>query len=265
MPALSFKRREIFVMKYRRTSKLNNTEKLIYHYVVDHADQMDDVCIRNVANGAYTSTASVVRFYHKLGVENFNKFKKEIHLLYDGNYLIEETDAEMEYHHNRGYYHSRDFELRMRQAVSMIYGSTNIDFIGVGNSGALAAYGARYFSNAGFFAHAITDGDYPPRLQLGSNYILIVISESGETSCLSHQIDMCKDYQASVILITNGTKPTKLQEKADLVLPYKMTQVWLPQNYNLTSALPVVYIIERLAKELFQKNHRMIRYTGAIE
>lgn len=251
-------------MKYRRTSKLSNTDKLIYHYVIDHADDIDRMCVRNVANGAYTSTASVVRFYRRLGADNFSSFKKEIHLLYDGNHLIEETDAEMEYHYNRGYYHSNDFESRMNQAVEMLRACTYIDFIGIGNSGALALYGARYFSNVGFFAHAITDPDYPPRLKTSGDYALIVISESGETKSLIHQVEMCKDFQARVILITNFNK-SALQLKADLVLPYRMSHVWLPQNYNLTSALPVIYIIERLAKELFQTNHRMIRYTGAIE
>lgn len=251
-------------MKYQKPSKLSKTDKVIYHYVVDNVDHLDRMCIRTVANGAYTSTASVVRFYRKMGAANFSKFKKDIHLLYDGDYLIANSDIELDYYRHRGYYHSRDFTKRMDQAVDMLCECTTIDFIGTGNSGALAAYGARYFSNVGFFAHAITDADYPPRLKSSSDYALIVISESGETKALIHQVEMCKDFHGHVILITNFYKST-LQKKADLVLPYRIKRVWLPQNYNMTSALPVVYIIERLAKELFQCNHRMLKYTGAIE
>ena len=54
-------------------------------------------------------------------------------------------------------------------------------FVGMGSSGSLARYGARYFSNLGKFSVSLEDTYYPVETFTCSFAAVIVLSESGET------------------------------------------------------------------------------------
>ena len=53
------------------------------------------------------------------------------------------------------------FEEKLSAAVQMLRNADMTIFIGMGSSGTLAKYGARYFSNLGHFAVGLEDALYP--------------------------------------------------------------------------------------------------------
>ncbi|MBN0308456.1 MurR/RpiR family transcriptional regulator, partial [Pseudomonas aeruginosa] len=74
-----------------------------------------------------------------------------------------------------------EFDELLEQAVDIILASERIIFVGAGTSGALAKYGARFFSNVGKFSNHIDDPYFPVTNDMARNALAIVLSVSGET------------------------------------------------------------------------------------
>jgi DNA-binding MurR/RpiR family transcriptional regulator len=247
------------MLKYQSLASLNQTDRTIYHYVMTHIDHIDKMKVRELADETYTSSATIVRFYKKLGSSNFETFKKELHLLYDGEHLVDRTSDKEEYKKSEKYFHSDGFTEALNRAVKLIKKADNIHFMGVGNSGILAHYGARYFSNVGYYADAIADPDYPPSLRGGKQQLLIVITQSGETPQAIRFANMYKELGYQVICITNH-KDSTIAALSHVAITYNVTTMFLPQNYDLTTSVPVVYIIERMGRELFRLDRSILNY-----
>ncbi len=75
------------------------------------------------------------------------------------------------------------------------------------------------------------------------------MSVSGEQRTLHRQINGFKQGHAKILSITN-TRQCTLAKMADYNLSYYMPMVVLPGLYNVTSQIPVIYILETLAQKV---------------
>ena len=66
----------------------------------------------------------------------------------------------------------------------MIARAERVFLVGIGNSGSMAEYGARYFSNLGKFALSVADPFYPITVTPNVTMTAVLLSVSGETSQL---------------------------------------------------------------------------------
>ena len=110
-------------------------------------------------------------------------------------------------------------------------------------------YGARYFSNVGYFSQSISEPYYPPLVDHNDTHLLIVLSESGETREVIDQIRIYQSNHTKILVITNKPDST-IDKMADASIYYYVKDIILPQTYNISSQIPVLYIIERLTREL---------------
>ncbi|SQA99586.1 SIS domain [Cedecea neteri] len=76
---------------------------------------------------------------------------------------------------------TKNLILSIDHAIDIICSSERIIFVGAGTSGALAKYGARFFSNVGKFSNHIDDPYFPVTNDMARNALAIVLSVSGET------------------------------------------------------------------------------------
>ncbi|MBA1393649.1 MurR/RpiR family transcriptional regulator, partial [Lactobacillus sp. XV13L] len=124
-------------------------------------------------------------------------------------------------------------------------------FFGIGTSGDLAAYGARQFGNNGKNAFVIKDPFFP--IQQGKGYYskraIIVLSVSGETEQTVTQVINFRTHGAKIISITNNSDNT-IANLSDLNFCYLLESKVVGRTLNLTSQIPVVYILERLSRSL---------------
>lgn len=63
------------IFTYQQIVELNDTETNIYQYVIKNTDAVLKMKVRDLANATFVSTATIVRFYQKLGCEGFTEFK----------------------------------------------------------------------------------------------------------------------------------------------------------------------------------------------
>ena len=115
-------------------------------------------------------------------------------------------------------------------------------------------YAARFFSNVGYYSQYIDDPFYPAPTDQFEKCLLIAFSNSGETKEVIDQLRLYRGVQSKIISITNDSNST-IAKMSDLTIPYFIKKVILPNTKNISSQVPVVYIIERICRKLqTQKN-----------
>lgn len=129
----------------------------------------------------------------------------------------------------------------MREAKQVI-------FIGLGTSGILGKYGARFFSNLKKFSQYIED-PYYPIMEGIQGAIIIALSVSGETEQIIAMTNEFKKYDCKIISITNKGTST-LARISDYNLSYYVTDHELEHHVNTTTQIPVIYLIEAIGRRL---------------
>lgn len=229
--------------------ELSELEMAMYNYIITHGEQVTGMTIRQLAKELNVSSTTVLRFCSKLGCEGYSQFKyrfkeylkdKTQENVANDFTVIEDFFAKVK---------DGDLNDQIRKVAQVICKNDRIFFIGMGSSGTLGKYGARYLSNYGKYAMYMEDPFYP----MGENpYVstaVIVMSVSGEQHYLFKQVQELKKGSVTIISITNSKQCT-IAEMSDYNLAYYIPMVVLPGKYNVTSSIPVVYILERLAHDV---------------
>ncbi|HZH63089.1 MAG TPA: MurR/RpiR family transcriptional regulator, partial [Metabacillus sp.] len=167
-------------------STFNELEMLIYKYVMQNKEKVIYMRIRDLADEAHVSTSTIMRFCRKLNCEGFSEFKVKMKLSMDekrdisiksGQHVIAEFLERTQ---------NENFTSKLEDAANAISKANHVYFIGIGSSGTLAEYGARYFSSLGTFSTYLKDWYTPIHANL-NNSITIALSVSGENEfTISH-------------------------------------------------------------------------------
>ncbi len=122
-------------------------------------------------------------------------------------------------------------------------------FIGVGTSGSLGKYGARFFSNVGKFSHAIDDPYYPVSPSLYENAVAIILSVSGETEEILRLASQFSLHHCKIISVTNN-ESCSLAKMSDFTVCYHVPIIRMADNSDITTQVPVTYILEAIGRQL---------------
>ncbi len=206
--------------------------------------------IRELANATHVSTATILRFCRKLNCEGYSEFKAKLkmELKKDKKTSIKSSQHAMLEFFERTLNTDRDQQIT--EAAKLISQADNVIFIGNGSSGILAEYGARYFSGLGKFSTYIKDFSYPIHSKLRQNSVTIALSVSGENMFTLSQLNQLKQEGSQVISITNN-KLSTLAKISNINISYYITEEFY-QATNITTQVPVVFIIESIAREIHQ-------------
>ncbi|RPK31423.1 MurR/RpiR family transcriptional regulator [Paenibacillus xylanexedens] len=247
-------------------ASLNELEISLYNYIIKNEDKVALMRIRDLANETHVSPSTIFRFCRKLNCEGFSEFKIKIkmHLAETKRKNINEIEESlMSFFERVSIGNMID---QIKDAASLISLSSNIMFIGTGNSGIMAEYGARYFASIGKFTTYIKDPYYPMHSEFLSNSVAIALSVSGETATIITHINQLKRQGIKVISITNK-KSSTIPQISDVNIPYYVTQerfentvdskfyIHTEEQYNysdITTQVPVVYILESIARQVYK-------------
>lgn len=241
---------------FEQLSNLLESELRVYNYVTTHIDETSDMSIRQLSEAVGVSTTTILRFCTKTGCDGFQELKYRLKRYQETKHALDwQYPYPQDYQQVAAFLNSltqnTDMEEKMRQATRWIAGAREIYFIGVGTSGCLSSYGARYFANLRLAANVITDPFYPKPVRDMNGELLIALSTSGETEEIIIQVNDYKMVHAKVISITN-TATCRLANISDLNLNYYMPVFYVPPQmgpHNLTTQLPVIYLLETLARQ----------------
>ena len=229
--------------------KYTETDIRIYKYIVSNFDKIQYMTIRELANEIQVSTSTILRFCNKNSFEGYSEFKdalkKEV-TLQNACPPMEDLQELSDFFARAN---SSAFEEKLLFAIDALRKADLIIFIGMGSSGTLAKYGARYFSNMGHFAVGLEDALYPIEAFQWKNAVVVAFSESGETERLIEAIHQFKKKNCCVLSITNSPLST-LAKLSDWNFSYNLNTKRINGGYNGTTQVPVIFVIETLAKRL---------------
>ncbi len=240
------------MFSYEVLQSLNDLEMLVYSYIMEHKEEVQYMTIRELSQAVHVSTSTVVRFCKKAGCDGYSEFRVQFKM-----FLKEEKESRKKLTSDdnidevMNFFHtvtSTEYEERISRAVQVIQDAGQLIFIGIGTSGILGKYGARYFSNLGKYSQYIEDPYYPVRADL-EDTVVIALSESGETQEIVKLAGRFKEHHCRLVSITNGSGCT-LAKMADCPLAYYVSERKIKEEYNITTQVPVLYLIETMGRRL---------------
>ena len=240
------------LFNHSAVASLNNLEMMVYNVVIKNRDKVMYMTIRELADAAGVSTTTVLRFCRKLECEGYSEFRVRFKLYLSqsepqpANFGASEIISFFKSVNNE------EFDRLLDQATDIILASERIIFVGVGTSGSLAKYGARFFSNVGKFSNHVDDPYFPVTNDMTKNALAIVLSVSGETEEILRFASQFSLHNCKVMSITSH-EHSALAKLADFNLSWHIPQTRISGGYDLTTQIPVIYILETLGRKLAKK------------
>lgn len=239
------------MFRYEVIQSLNNLELSLYEYIMKNSKKVIYMRIRELAEEAHVSTTTILRFCKKLNCEGFSEFKVKFKMYIEENNIKKVNDDTSEIINFLKNIEGSDLDNRLDKLCNMVKMANSIIFLGIGSSGILCKYAARYFSAIGKFTVHIDDPFFPKNFKCYGESLIIALSVSGETPTTIENITRFKKENCTIASITN-TENCTIAKISDLNLPYYVQQVKV--NYSdITTQIPVLYMIERIGKKLYNE------------
>ncbi|PAV28434.1 RpiR family transcriptional regulator [Virgibacillus profundi] len=231
-------------------ASFNELETSLYNYISQNSEKVAYMRIRELADETHVSTATILRFCRKINCEGFSEFKVKLkmHLAENKKTILKGSQHSVMEFFERTL--TGDIEENIKKAASLVNKADSVIFIGIGSSGILAEYGARYFSSLGKFSMYIKDPYFPIHSNLRHNSVTIALSVSGENNFTVTHLNQLKQEGSKIISITNN-KHSTIAKISDINIPYYVTEEWF-ENANITTQVPALYILESLAQEIYK-------------
>ncbi len=233
-------------------ASLNNLEMMVYNYVIKNRDKVMYMTIRELADAAGVSTTTVLRFCRKLHCEGYSEFRVRYKLYLEQNEPQQANFGASEIISFFKSVNNDEFDSILDRAVDIILSSERIIFVGAGTSGSLAKYGARFFSNVGKFSNHIDDPYFPVTNDMAKNALAIVLSVSGETEEILRFASQFSLHNCKLMTITSH-EHSRLAKLSDFNISWHVPQMRIAGVYDVTTQIPVIYILESLARKLANK------------
>lgn len=237
------------MLTIEQIKSLNELECMIYQYILDHQEQVLQMKIKELSQAIHVSTTSIIRFCKKIGCDGFTEFKIKYRLYLSQSHEIHAQDDISILLHYFTALDRTSFYKKLTILSEKIKEKNHIIFAGVGTSGVLAQYAARYFTNIGKISFSITDPFYPILHAILKDSVAIILSESGETQQSIEHARSFKEAGCFVICITNQDENT-LQKLCDASFTYYVPSQKTYDTFTITTQVPVLFILESLGKQL---------------
>ena len=239
------------MFSYEIIQSLNSLELSLYEYIMTNSKKVIYMRIRELADEAHVSTTTILRFCKKLNCEGFSEFKVKFKMYIEENNTKKVSDDISETINFLKNIEESDLDKRLDKLCDLVRSANTIVFIGIGSSGILCKYAARYFSAIGKFSFHIDDPFFPKNFKAYGESLVIALSVSGETQTTIENVMRFKEEGYSVASITNSENCT-IAKISDLNVPYYVQPVKV--NYSdITTQLPVLYMIERIGNKLYNQ------------
>ena len=211
----------------------NQLEMDVYNYIIGNEEKVVYMKVRELAEEVHVSTTTILRFCKKVGCEGYSEFRLKLKQEVNSK---EQKKINMDLTAVKDFFErvqTQAFAENIQEAVKLLTKASSIIFVGVGNSSIIGKYGARYFNNVGWFSFAIDDPFTPVFRGKGERTATIALSVSGSSLI-------------SIIIKANSS----LAKMSDCNINYYVSEYKKDENYDLTSQMAVVFILELIGREL---------------
>lgn len=237
------------MFSHHNLAALNDLELQVYNFTVKNRDKVMYMTIRQLADAAGVSTTTVLRFCRKMNCDGYSEFRIRFRIWLEQEQRQPGYSGISEIVSFFKSINNEEFDSLIDKAVTQLVCAERIIFVGAGTSGTLGKYGARFFSNVGKFSNHIDDPYYPVNSDMYKDAVAIILSVSGETPEILRLASQFSLHRCQLITITNNDN-SSLAKMADFNLSYHMPQLLVSDEYDVTTQVPVIYILETIGRRL---------------
>ena len=231
-----------------KVKSLNELEYSIYVHLNKDKDTIKELKLTDVANELHVSPSMITRVCKKLGFDGFSEYK--LHLKY-----TEENDQKIK---NEKLNYLLDYFQRsttessiseIKTVANEIVNSSEVLFLGLGLSAAIAKYAALLFNRKGFRTAFVDDISWRVDNIYDSKTLAIILTVSGETDEVNKVILNLKTKDIKVVVISNSELSTAAK-LADYSIGYYVPNSRDKYFHNSATQVPVIHIIESISDEI---------------
>ena len=256
-------------------SSLRKSEAKVASCVLENLDEVIEMRVVDLASKSSVSEPTVIRFCRAIGFDGFQSFKLQLaQQLGLGSvftqFAVEDSDTVADllnkvFDTTVGSLITVRDEINsavLEQAIDTISNARRVEFYGFGASGSVAADAQHKFFRLQLSSAAYTD----PHIQrmsaisLGSEDVVVAISQSGETQALLESVELAREAGANVI----GLAPqnTSLSRICNLAIYVNMEED-LESFTPVSSRIAHLVVIDVLATGVAR--HRKPLLRGHLE
>lgn len=235
-------------------SSYNELELSLYNYISQNMEKVAYMRIRELADETHVSTATIMRFCRKNQCEGFSEFKVKLKMLISQKGKLTKQELKSPHHAVYEFFErsqSPELEEKIQTAAKLIAKASSVIFIGIGSSGIMGEYGARFFSNLGICSVYIKDPHYPVHIKMQKDSITIALSTRGENPYVLPYLQRIKQEKNKIVAITNNRQST-MAKISDVNIPYYVKEEYY-ESTNITTQVPVTFLLEWLGREVFKE------------
>ena len=252
-------------------SSLRKSEAKVASYVLENLDEVIEMRVVDLASKSSVSEPTVIRFCRAIGFDGFQSFKLQLaQQLGLGSvftqFAVEDSDTVADllnkvFDTTVGSLITVRDEINsavLEQAIDTISDARRVEFYGFGASGSVAADAQHKFFRLQLSSAAYTD----PHIQrmsaisLGSEDVVVAISQSGETQALLESVELAREAGANVI----GLAPqnTSLSRICNLAIYVNMEED-LESFTPVSSRIAHLVVIDVLATGVARHRKPLLR------
>lgn len=257
--------------QFKKDFKLNENDLFIIQYIIEHSEEITSYSSHQLAKETYSSPTAVIRLVKKIGFENYNDFKLNIHSLLnkytlsdmrimsnEDLYTIKNKLAEIEI----GIINQTKQQLNsnvFNEVMTMISRNKYIDIIANDANAAISEYGSHILSSVNKIVNVYHNGNKQLWLSLNvsSDHTVILISKFGRTKHLLKIADTLKQRHIPFIIITTD-KTNDLSSKSPYVL-YGINHEDLNNLKDMTFYISLKYIFDLIYTALFSYDYKQAK------
>ena len=234
---------------YSLVGSLNEAELCVYHYVVKNTKHVLNLSVRELADEAHVSTATVMRFCKKMGFSGFSELKYKIRETMEQQETIknEQANSLIEYVE---YIKSKEYSDNIKKAAELIKCADSFQIFGLSVCRDIAKYTARRFCRAGVYCYGIDDINYPILdVPEGKESVIVIIHNFVKQKELFEVVGKYKSKNYTIIMVAYENVGM-IEQLCDLVV-YASNGIM--KVGKVESGLPMLYTLERLTDEVTNK------------
>lgn len=259
--------------------QFSNTEKQVVQYILEHASEIEDLSIKEIAVQCFTVPSTLVRIAHKMGYQGWKELKDSLleeeqylnqhFFAVDANIPFEKNDSVMSIANKLAVLKKETLDDilslirydQLQKAVGIMKKSDVIHIFSAGHNPLLAQkfqYDMERIHHH-VIIHTVQNDFVYEAYALKSSDCALIISYTGETNVLTETIHVLKSRQLPVIAITSIGENT-ISSLSDCVLNITTREKLYSKIASYSTDESIIYILELLYSCLFQ-----IRYAENME
>lgn len=238
----------------QQMQEFSDLDYSIYNFVIANPEKIAYMTIRELADEAHVSTASITRFCQKVDCDGYSEFKIKFKMQSEStkkmSFSNDLTSVEVFLNRMR----EASYESEIHEVAQVLADAKSLIFVGTGNSGIMAEYASRYFSSVGKFALHVINPMFQLSVDNPEDTVFVFLSVEGELATLIDNLTKIKALKSTIVSITNSKKST-LAKMSDYNLSCYVQRehnknTSFHNKIDVTTQVPVMLLLETLAKEV---------------